>query len=132
LSEWNAVISKSQFVAVQNSSVPVGRQNGVNNVFFSPTVYGEAWGNGVVGLTITVMQGSGNMRRAESDVLFNSMAPMDSYRGPLGSAGPWYDFKRLALHEFGHVLGLGHPDDSGTEQGFGDEQRHQRHRSADG
>ncbi|MBP8257441.1 MAG: matrixin family metalloprotease, partial [Opitutaceae bacterium] len=116
LSEWNAVISKSQFVAVQNSSVPVGRQNGVNNVFFSPTVYGEAWGNGVVGLTITVMQGSGNMRRAESDVLFNSMAPMDSYRGPLGSAGPWYDFKRLALHEFGHVLGLGHPDDSGQNK----------------
>ncbi len=113
LSEWNAVISRAQFVAVQNSSAPVGRQNGVNNVFFSPTVYGEAWGSGVVGLTITIMQGSGNARRAESDVLFNSNAPMDSYRGPLGSAGPWYDFKRLALHEFGHVLGLGHPDDAG-------------------
>ncbi len=116
LSEWNAVISRAQFVAVQNSSAPVGRQNGVNNVFFSPTVYGEAWGSGVVGLTITVMQGSGSQRRAESDVLFNSNAPMDSYRGPLGSAGPWYDFKRLALHEFGHVLGLGHPDDAGQKK----------------
>ena len=116
LAEWNAVIARSQFVAVPNSAVPVGKQNGVNNVFFSPTVYGEAWGTGVVGLTLTVVQGGANGRRVESDVLFNSNAPMDSYRGALGSAGPYYDFKRLALHEFGHVLGLGHPDDSGQQK----------------
>lgn len=116
LDEWNAVISRSQFVAVMDSTAPVGRQNGVNNVFFSPTVYGEAWGSGVVGMTITVTQGAGGARRAESDVLFNSAAPMNSYRGALGSAGPWFDFKRLALHEFGHVLGLGHPDDSGQNK----------------
>lgn len=115
LAEWNASISRSQFVAVPGSTVPVGKQNGVNNVVFSPTVYGEAWGSGVVALTLTVVQGGANGRRVESDVLFNSHAPMDSYRGALGSAGPYYDFKRLALHEFGHVLGLGHPDDSGQK-----------------
>lgn len=113
LDEWNAVIARTRFVAVAGSKMPMGKQNGVNNVFFSPTVYGEAWGSGVVGLTLTVVQGGANGHRVESDVLFNSNAPMDSYRGALGSAGPYYDFKRLALHEFGHVLGLGHPDDSG-------------------
>jgi hypothetical protein len=39
----------------------------------------------------------------------------DSYRGQqrYGNAGTVYDFHRVALHEFGHVLGLDHPDQGG-------------------
>jgi hypothetical protein len=48
----------------------------------------------------------------EADVIFNSAWPWDSYRG---SGGPdaGIDFRRVALHEFGHVVGLDHPDESG-------------------
>ncbi|MBA2623988.1 MAG: putative Ig domain-containing protein, partial [Chthoniobacterales bacterium] len=39
----------------------------------------------------------------------------NSYRGPEQSdaGGPIFDFHRVALHEFGHALGLSHPDERG-------------------
>ncbi len=45
----------------------------------------------------------------EADVIFNSKWDWDSYRG--NEAGQ--DFRRVALHEFGHVVGLDHPDEAG-------------------
>ena len=47
----------------------------------------------------------------ESDTIFNSSFVWDSYRGPLLNGV--MDFHRVALHEFGHNLGLDHPDQHG-------------------
>ena len=60
-------------------------------------------------------------RIAESDVIFNAGKAFNCYRGPrrLGQtpeSSNTADLKRAALHEFGHVLGLNHPDEATPPQ----------------
>ena len=88
--------------------------NGVNNVLFSSSVYGAAWGNRILGLTLQRYDPRSN-RYSESDILFNSGVRWDSYRGALRTQGGENvaEFRRVALHELGHSLGLNHPDDAG-------------------
>ena len=85
------------------SSNPEG--DAQNSVFFSSTVYGDSFGRGVLAITLI----SSRTDFTETDVFFNNAIDFDSYRGP--RQGGLVDFHRVALHEFGHVLGLDHPDD---------------------
>jgi hypothetical protein len=113
LSTWNAQIGASKFTVVRDSTAPISSGNGVNNVFFSDTLYGSAFGSSTLAVTTGWINGS---TRVEADVVFNTAFKWDSYSGPLRAAptgGTLIDFRRVALHEFGHVLGLGHPDQSG-------------------
>jgi len=67
----------------------------------------------VVGQTLYYWSGN---TRTEADVLFNTGVEFDSYRGNLryqSNGDPINDFKRVALHEFGHALCLDHPDTNG-------------------
>ena len=117
LLEWNRNLTAVQFSVNRDSTAPVTRRNGINNVFFSSTVYGDAWDSRTLAVTLHVYDPR-TQRYAEADVVFNSNLRWDSYRGALRTvAGPGTevlnDFRRVALHEFGHVLGLNHPDDVG-------------------
>ena len=113
LNEWNTHLSRSRFTVVRDSTALIRSNNRINNVAFQPTVYGSPFGERVLAVTLgTTNTATG--RATERDVLFNSTLPWNSYRGNLRN--DVREFRRVALHEFGHVLGLDHPDEDNPRQ----------------
>jgi hypothetical protein len=103
MSQWNGVIRNVRFSSRRYPAVDVPWWDGFNDV---------AWTSGLPARTLGVTyQLSYFGVRVESDVVFNARTAWDSYRGSQRSRAT--DFRRVALHEFGHVLGLDHPP-SGT------------------
>lgn len=109
LAAWNPHIQLVSFSAVNDSTAANGDGNSLNTVFFSDTVYGEEFGDGVLAVATSWSFSGG--RKAESDVIFNRSKAWNSYRGNLRSGAN--DILRVAIHEFGHTLGLDHPDEAG-------------------
>jgi hypothetical protein len=108
LGEWNQAITRLQFNVVRDSPSAKGDGNSVNNVFFSNDIYGMAFESTTLAVTTNWLRRN---VRVEADVIFNTGMTWDSYDGPLRRGSN--DFRRVALHEFGHVLGLSHPDENG-------------------
>ena len=65
----------------------------------------EDFGSRVLAVTISYRFTNTPDEKVETDIFFNSNESWDIYDGP--RRGP-EDFKRIALHELGHALGLGH------------------------
>ena len=89
---------------------PCDHNDGRNTVSFVNPRCDMPYPPGVVAATKGRARMSGEI--IETDVVFDSGVDWGIYEGPQ-RAGFVPDFYRVALHEFGHVLGLDHPDEHG-------------------
>ena len=105
---WNQYLAHLKLSCVNNSPVPAADSDDEMSVAFSDTIFGDTFGSST--LAVTTISSRNNVTE-ETDTLFNTAFTWDSYRGAL--RGNAEDFRRVAIHEFGHTLGLDHPDQNG-------------------
>lgn len=90
--------------------------DGLNSIDFRDDFCGSEFGSSTLAVTTRKFAGQalGPPAINEADVIVNANEAFDIYDGPqpfvpFGPA-PGFDFKRVALHEFGHVIGLDHEE----------------------
>ncbi|MBL9189254.1 MAG: DVUA0089 family protein [Opitutaceae bacterium] len=116
--DWNLQLGRVRFATVVAPPLtPSTKEDRINTVFFSRDAYGLALTSRTLTITLSNSQGT---TFTESDVIVNAALTWDSYRGTL-RGGPTpaempLDLRRILLHEFGHVLGLNHPDEATPPQ----------------
>lgn len=110
MAAWNSHISTVQLSGTVLPAGSATNGNGVNEIVSSDTIYGEAFGSQTLAITTATYQSN---VRTEADLIFNTAWTWSIYDGPLQAS---IDFQRVALHELGHVLGLGHPDQANPKQ----------------
>lgn len=114
LNIWNQYLGHMRFVVDRNSILPPSKTDGDTSVTVASTFYGQSFDSRTLAVTIVTPNFLNPAILDEADVVFNSAKNFDSYRGNVMPGVQ--DFHRIALHEFGHVLGLDHPDDAGQSK----------------
>ena len=123
LDQWNQSLDGSgvSFKAVRDSTRTPAAGDLVNSVFFADDIFGTPFVAQVLSVTLgSAFLVPGIDTTAETDVLFNSASRFNCYRGLRVGSTPdspnTTDVQRVALHAFGHVLGLDHPDEDTPPQ----------------
>ena len=104
--QWSAGTA----IAAENVAAyrdPCDFADGVNGAGFSETACGKGFGYAIaVTFYISEQDTNGIWVLRDTGIVFNSEQAFDVYDGPLRK--DVMDFRRTALHELGHALGLGH------------------------
>lgn len=116
LARWNTATDLFNFTTdpAQGASVP-GSCNSAdpNSVFFLVNVCATStFGASTLAVARTLSFASGEA--IHSDIVFNTAKTWSAFDGPLSGMPGVNDFRRVATHESGHVMGLNHPPHAST------------------
>jgi hypothetical protein len=111
VSTWDRQLTSIDFISRIQGRTP-DEDDGFNDVFFADDVFGDAFSSTTLAGTNVWSRGE---TRIEGNIIFNRAKTWNSYRGPVRSGV--IDFRRVALHAMGHILGLSHPDLAGQNVG---------------
>lgn len=113
LDEWTAVNTALQYQRGAAVAQTCASGDGANSAGWGTvTCDGKPFGDALAITKRSYTRIGGVWYLQEADIVVDQSRPWSVYNGPQKAS---VDFKRVILHELGHVLGLDHPDQAGQQ-----------------